>query len=70
MCCEIFFSQHSRVFCSISYSFFEEQEKTYDTCITNYNIFVLSIMQEDADTLRVHSGSVCKSLVRLGYHHG
>ena len=34
----------------------------------SYELFVLSIMQEDVHTLRERSCSVCKSSFRLVYH--
>ena len=35
---------------------------------SSFELFALSMMQEDIHTLRVRSGSVCESSVRLGHH--
>ena len=37
---------------------------------SSFELFVLSIMQKDVDTLCERSYSVCKSSVRLGHHNG
>ena len=48
----------------------QSQKLSRNQSSSSFELFILSIMQEDIHTLRVRSGSACESSVRLSHHGG